>query len=413
MTGRPWPTSGIPAVFVSADWSVEQSKRAVWIADVEARSVRPVIRPAWTLHDLMETAGDFAYRGSVLVGVDAALGVSSGFWRLLDRNASTQASAGSNPSGGSDAQTFVDWLGRLDPDGPFFDPANTARDPQQWAPDRPWFRVAPGKGGLTAFTEHTDDKLLRRIDQATGGNPLFAVSGIPGTVGSGTRSLWQETTRLLRRGCDFAMWPFHGELSTLLASRRIVLAETYPRLAYGAALADALPTHLQKVSKTRPDARARAVHDLRCSPWVQANRVDLGDSKRPFENEDDFDAYITAAAVLRCAITEVPLHDPDQVDPKAEGSMLLTGAVDLRRRPPRRKQVARRTDLENRERPRAASARDYRCPIPGCAHVFRGSRGGWDAHVASLRRHPGWRPDVRDPVERKRRFKNEHPDWFL
>ena len=55
---------------------------------------------------------------------------------------------------------------------------------------------------------------------------------------------------------------------------------------------------------------------------------------------------------------------------------------------------------------------EYRCPIPGCSKVFHGSRGGWDAHVASIRLHPAWYPDVSNPEERKRIFKHEYADWF-
>ncbi len=54
---------------------------------------------------------------------------------------------------------------------------------------------------------------------------------------------------------------------------------------------------------------------------------------------------------------------------------------------------------------------EYRCPIPGCTKVFHGTRGGWDAHVASWRMHPHWHPDVTDGEERKRRFKGEYPRW--
>ena len=39
------------------------------------------------------------------------------------------------------------------------------------------------------------------------------------------------------------------------------------------------------------------------------------------------------------------------------------------------------------------------------------SRGGWDAHVASLRKHPHWHPDVTDGNARKQVFKKEYPWW--
>lgn len=52
------------------------------------------------------------------------------------------------------------------------------------------------------------------------------------------------------------------------------------------------------------------------------------------------------------------------------------------------------------------------CPIDGCSHVFTGSRGGWDAHVASVRRHPSWFPEVSAPERRKQIFRDELPHFF-
>ncbi len=56
--------------------------------------------------------------------------------------------------------------------------------------------------------------------------------------------------------------------------------------------------------------------------------------------------------------------------------------------------------------------REYPCPIPGCAKIFHGSRGGWDAHIASLCKHPNWHPSVQDDEKRKRLFKREYGYWF-
>ena len=56
--------------------------------------------------------------------------------------------------------------------------------------------------------------------------------------------------------------------------------------------------------------------------------------------------------------------------------------------------------------------RTWPCPIPGCRKVFRNSRSGWDAHVASLRKHPDWHPDIRDPRTRKDLFRSDFSHWF-
>ena len=59
-----------------------------------------------------------------------------------------------------------------------------------------------------------------------------------------------------------------------------------------------------------------------------------------------------------------------------------------------------------------AEDKDYSCPISGCQKVFNGSRGGWDAHVASPKKHPEWHPEIDDPRDRKARFKTEFSSWF-
>jgi hypothetical protein len=56
--------------------------------------------------------------------------------------------------------------------------------------------------------------------------------------------------------------------------------------------------------------------------------------------------------------------------------------------------------------------RSYRCPVPGCTHLFRKGRSGWDAHIASLSRHPHWHPDIRDATLRKEIFRKEFKAWF-
>lgn len=72
---------------------------------------------------------------------------------------------------------------------------------------------------------------------------------------------------------------------------------------------------------------------------------------------------------------------------------------------------ARQGTAASRSRTGPLEHRDYPCPIPGCTKVFHGTRGGWDAHVASRRMHPHWHPDVIDGEERKRRFRREYPRW--
>ena len=227
------------------------------------------------------------------------------------------------------ATSFIDWIARIDPASNFFE---TVRAPAAWRLDRPFFAVAKGPGGRTVFEEKLPDGFHRRIDRCTGANPMFAVSGMPGTVGSATRAVWQELISLAGNQRDFLVWPFDGELNDLLSSNKVVLAETYPRLAYAGALTRHLPAGRVNIGKTKLRQREHACKLLERADWVRDNAVHLGDLGSVSNDEDAFDSYLTAAAVLRCALEGRPLANRDWIDEEAEGSMLLAGPIDPGRR---------------------------------------------------------------------------------
>lgn len=398
------------AFFLSADWSKDVRKRSVHVADIHARRILSAERRGWNLAKLLAVAREKAQRGPVLIGIDLVIGLPDRYWQALRQSGACGCPA-----------SFVEWLGRLDPGSDFF---RRVRSPPEWCIERPFFHVPSGKGGLKSFTNKLNGGFRRRIDIATGAKSPFVVSGIPGAVGSATRAFWKELVPLLRSSDrDFAVWPFEGALNELLRGRRIVLAETYPALAYGAALADELPTNRVRVSKTKPEQRSAVCEELEAARWVERKRVDLGDLAPAQAGEDAFDSHVTAAAVLRCIVEDRPLAAPSWIDPVAEGSMLLAGPVDPARRArqsslpsPVQKQGPRRAG----QRPASPSAAKdaalpegpvFHCPIPQCGKVFRGSRSGWDAHVASPARHPAWHTDVGDGAKRKALFRREYPDW--
>ena len=398
------------AFFLSADWSKEPSKRSVYVADLEERRIRKAHPGAcgWNLDSLLVRARELSRHGKVLIGVDLALGVSRGYWRLLLGEHRRPA-------------TFVDWMRELDSSGEFF---HTATEPEKWRAHRPWFAVPSGEGGLRSFTEKAGDRFLRRIDTATNAKPLFAVSGIPGTVGSGTREFWKELIPRLARKRDFAIWPFEEDLSCPRSGHRIVLAETYPGLAYAAALAGHLPARPMRIAKTKRAARDCASECLAQAAWVSDGLVDVGKLGSVRASDDDFDAHLTAAAVLRCVIEGIPLARPEWIDAEVEGSMLLAGPVDPDGKAGRQFSGWRGSPSLSASslpspnfhfcRPAvdASEGYEYCCPIPGCSKVFLGSRSGWDSHVRSLRMHPDWHPEVTDPAARKRLFKSDFHDWF-
>ena len=301
--------------FLSADWGKRPDKRSVFLANVDSRQIRACERPhgGWNLNTLLEEAHRLARHGPVLVGIDLVFGVPRGYWKRARR------------LGEGDPATFVDWLGELDPTGDFF---GTAASPEEWRIECPWFRVGSGLGGLNAFKQKVDGGMLRAVERSTGGKPVFAVSGIPGTVGSGTREFWRELGPRLSRDRDFLIWPFEGDPALTVPTKRITLCETYPRLAYAAALAGELPTATLNWPKSRAAWRGIACDCLGRTEWVYRNEVALDDVDRARENEDDFDALFTAAAVLRCVLENRSLCCAEGVDSVAEGSMLLASVVE-------------------------------------------------------------------------------------
>ena len=397
------------ASFVAADWSKDPKKRSVYVADIENRSIYKAPAPTtgiWNLKTLLEFANSLRPNGPVLIGVDVVLGVSNGYWDLV--------SCRHQP------KNFIHWLRNLKPDDNFF---NINDEPSEWLVDQPWFKVPPVEGGLNSFADEVCDGLRRRIDHATKAKPVFAVGGIPGVVGAGTRSFWKELIPTLTCDREFTIWPFEDNLSNLLRQDGIILCEMYPGIAYATALVDNLPTCKLIVSKTKQEQREKVCERLRAANWVAKNGIKLGNLDALIKNEDDFDAQLTAAAVMRCAVERKPLTSQDWIDEIAEGSMLLVGTVD-----PTLKGRKLTTWLQNKcssisssmpdvdtriSGPSTKSSRNiYCCPIPGCSKRFNGSRAGWDAHVASFRMHPDWYPNIENGVERKRLFRKDFPEWF-
>ena len=399
------------ANFISADWSKKSKKRSVYVADINNRSIRKHYTPKiWNLEALLGLANNLRQSGPVLIGVDVVLGVSNGFWRMVLEN-----------SGRHQPKNFVHWLRKIDPGSNFF---NINDDPSKWHVDEPWFTVPSGIGGLKSFTEKVSDGFLRRIDRETGAKPVFAVSGIPGVVGAGTRSFWRELIPTLTCGREFTIWPFENDPSNLLHHDGIVLCESYPSIAYATALVDKLPTCKLKVSKTKQQQREKACERLKIANWVTRNHIDLGELNALIKNEDDFDAHLTAAAVMRCVVERMPLTSQDWIDVIAEGSMLLVGTVDptLKSRNLTTRSQNKRSSISSSMHdvdtqiygPSTKSSRNiyYFCPISGCSKRFNGSRRGWDAHVASFRMHPDWHPNIKNGAKRKRLFRKEFQEWF-
>ena len=319
---RPHPDSQRcppPFEIVSVDWGKERSKRAAYAARFRERrwTIARAEAPAggWTLEALLALARRLAHESGrpALLGIDAVLGVPALFARAAG------------------ARSFLELLARLARGGGLERESASARS---WACEQPFFRVPAGRGSLTRFLDAAGGRggALRQIERRTGAKPVFALSGIPGTVGSGSRALWRELGPLLAAGArDFRIWPFEGELQGE-PSAPVVLAEVYPRASYAIALAEAWPTRPTAIAKTRKEQRVRALRALARASWIAKSDVSLPDLAAARASEDDFDALLTAAALVRHFAERRPLSCW-LVDPLLEGGILGTGLLALGERP--------------------------------------------------------------------------------
>jgi hypothetical protein len=396
-----------------ADWSKEHRGRAAFVADVRNRDVRRVTVSPLTFENALACARELAKRGNVLLSFDVPLGLPISFF-----------SAVRNVQGWEGASSFTSFLPLAARTPTFF---VSVTDANRWSLKQPFFTVPSGAGGKTAFEQASAQvgvQLRRRIDVKVGGNSMFITAGIPGSVGSGAINAWIGLANVLPRIRDFKVWPFEGTLPQLFAAGQIVIAENYPRAIYAAAFSDIPTAHRSrmKLSKTRTETRRDAIEYLLRRPWIANNRVTIPETDGALADENQFDALVTAAGLLRLLLEDEPLSSPIFEDPIAEGGILGTGTINLdlpeidfasvRGIRSDRPLAAHHEPRAAEPTPYAMPGLSYRCPIPGCSKVFTGSRGGWDGHVGASRIHPNWKPHITDHRDRLKAFRTDYPNFF-
>lgn len=296
-----------PATLIAVDWSRVAARRVAWTVDVPGRRVR-CLAGHIELDNLLGYAA--VQPGPVLIGIDAVLGLPGRLWAQL-------------PPGLRDHHSsFAEllWSDRLPPG--FFEPVSR---PEDWSASRPFIRPPPGRWSRRAYELASGDALLRAVDRRLGGNSPLITAGLPGSVGAGTRALWQDLRNLppARRP---ALWPFEGKLPDLLAGHRPVLAELYPKACYGLALHASLPAPLTRIAKTRPEARHAVLARLLATPWITSQAVQILAPETAATNEDDFDALLASLALLRLCLERAPLASPGPPD-RIEGDILATASL--------------------------------------------------------------------------------------
>lgn len=305
-TRRDMRDDGLPGLLAHADWSAAPEKR--WLAlatPVRGRRYRARLpEPVGRLDDLfarlMAAAGD----RSVLLGVDFPIGLPAAYAKR---------------AGIAD---FVDALRQFG-SGRWREFYEVAGTPEQIALTRPFYPARAARKGETSRAALIAglglagaDDLFRRCDLATGVRPraaaLFWTLGAQ-QVGKAAIAGWRGLLApALNDGADLGIWPFDGPLERLLAERRLVVAETYPREAMARlGLRPGPGGKRSRAARLACADRLRVLADeleLDLDPGLDAAIAD-GFGERG-DGEDRFDALIGLLGVASVACGPVPSGEP-------------------------------------------------------------------------------------------------------
>jgi hypothetical protein len=150
------------SAIICADWGKERNKRAVFVADPVARTIKRIDGANWSVATLLEAAVPWRARGSVLITFDAPLGVPASYLRAASKR----------PLWGG-PKTFLEFLECVWSDPGYLDLIVTA---DEWAVEHPFFAVPAGEGGLLSLlsaAERAGVDLYRAIDCLTNPNFFF------------------------------------------------------------------------------------------------------------------------------------------------------------------------------------------------------------------------------------------------
>ena len=209
----------LPKLIVHADWSVNSQKRWMCSAYLDGNIYRvstpvPVHNPNTLVFSSVRQSKD----GGVVLGFDFPIGVPksyaslAGFTRFLD----------ALPDFGT---------------GQWRDFYKIAEQPDQISIYRPFYPKPTVNVQRTQLVQglkvNSFDDLLRRCEFGNGHRnnacSLFWTLG-GNQVGRAAMSGWREmllpAMKVLQN--DLAVWPFHGELQSLISTKKAVVVETYP-----------------------------------------------------------------------------------------------------------------------------------------------------------------------------------------
>lgn len=156
--------------------------------------------------------------------------------------------------------------------------------------------------------------LLRRCERGGNGHRqaccLFWTLG-GNQVGKASIIGWRHVLALaLANARPVFLWPFDGDLASLLVPGNVVIAETYPAECYGWFSKEPVG------SKRKSDSREKFGASL--LGWAESNDVTLancltGDIQSGFPQGDDaFDAVVGLFGMLQVCLGQRALGEPDE-----------------------------------------------------------------------------------------------------
>jgi len=186
-------------------------------------------------------------------------------------------------------EDFLDLLPQFG-QGEWRDFYHPAEEPEEIRLTRPFYPQHPGHARQTyllgALGVHSMDELRRVCELAHSGRraaaPLFWTLGGQ-QVGKAAINGWRDVLgpALKQAASWFAIWPFSGQLCELLASRRVIVAETYPAEFYKH-LGVAFPVPKERISSSfsstgtgKRSQAARAANAAALLDWARGSHIKL------------------------------------------------------------------------------------------------------------------------------------------
>jgi hypothetical protein len=285
-----------PQRVIHADWSTTPTKRWAAHAELQAHGQYRVEAPkVITPRELMTEAR----AGSAFIGFDFPIGLPAAYAR---RAAISSFSA------------LLGQLGR-GPWSSFFVPATT---PEEISSYRPFYPARAGGAkqlhlvrglGLESATD-----LYRQCDVAEGRRACSMFWTLGGNqVGKAALTGWHDFLQPAQTEKLIGIWPFDGALDELLATKRTVVAETYPGALYPR-IGATLPSVNGARGKRSQGSRAASAPEI--LRRVRENRIELSpelerelrDGFGPTRTgEDRFDAVVGVLGML--AVVQGTLKD--------------------------------------------------------------------------------------------------------